>query len=132
MGIFRALNLVFDLLVESGCDLNAHGKDAASVLHLAARNGKIDFVKTLISKGAELNAIVPSSGYTALHHAAKEGHAEIVEFLVESGANFTLETRKGFTPLHLAVKYANLAELKFLVDVGQCLKSGSILLEYVP
>ena len=79
---------------------------------------KIEFVKKLVTKASEINASVPSSGYTALHHAAKEGHAEIVEFLVESGANFTLETRKGFTPLHLAVKYANLAELKFLVDVG--------------
>ena len=56
----------------------------------AADSGSYDMADWLISRGADINATMPSSGWTAMHAAAKKGHRAIVELLLSNGADKTL------------------------------------------
>jgi len=58
---------------------------ATKLLHKAARAGDIDQVKSLISKGADVNA-KDNNGHTSLWYAQDKGHTEIVELLRKHGA----------------------------------------------
>jgi hypothetical protein len=101
-------------------------------LHLAARTGKFEIVKYLISQGADANAsgecfsgylpLAKEFGCTPLHGAATIGYLEIVKHLLSHGADINASTRKGNTPLHAAVKGSQLEMVEYLtsreVDVG--------------
>jgi len=70
-------------------------------LFVAARNGDLIKVQTLLENGADPNA-KDNAGHTPLHWAAHLGHVEIVELLLERGANPNAEDNYGSTPLHEA------------------------------
>jgi ankyrin repeat protein/beta-lactamase regulating signal transducer with metallopeptidase domain/Tol biopolymer transport system component len=57
-----------------------------STLAVAARIGDLARVKTLLERGADINA-QDNSGRTALHYAAQDGLKEVVEVLLAKGAN---------------------------------------------
>src|SRR6266550_181758 len=68
----------------------------------AAMRGDKDGVRTLLQKGADVNA-AQNDGMTPLHWAAERGDAEMAEMLLYAGANVAAVTRIGqYTPLHLA------------------------------
>lgn len=76
----RIAGLVFaSALVLSAGDLNED-------LLTAARNGDLATTKTLIEKGAALEAKTPY-GQTPLYLAAMSGHDDVVRFLLDKGAN---------------------------------------------
>ncbi|MGH9768621.1 MAG: ankyrin repeat domain-containing protein, partial [Blastocatellia bacterium] len=52
----------------------------------AAKKGDLEAVKSLIAKGANVNART-NYGATALHFAADRGHLEVIKVLVEAGAD---------------------------------------------
>ena len=52
---------------------------------LAASNGRLEVVKTLIEADADMD-MEDSTGQTAIMLAEKGGHKEIVEYLRKSGA----------------------------------------------
>jgi ankyrin repeat protein len=54
-------------------------------LHSAAKKGRIDVVKVLLSRGIHVNSI-NIYGETALYLAAEAGRTEMVEFLISKGA----------------------------------------------
>jgi serine/threonine-protein phosphatase 6 regulatory ankyrin repeat subunit B len=54
-------------------------------LILASQNGHKEIVKTLLAKGADVNAKM-NDGATALILASKKGYKEIKELLVGAGA----------------------------------------------
>ena len=68
----------------------------------AAMRGQTDIVRSLLAKGADVNA-AHGDGMTALHWAAERGDAEMAEILIYGGASVHAITRIGqYTPLHLA------------------------------
>ena len=80
-------------------------------LHLAARNGHVSIVATLIAAGAWVNA---GRGFKPLHEAARFGHIPVVSVLIAAGA--WVNTNAGFgTPLHYA---ANVTVVSMLVAAG--------------
>lgn len=75
--------LVFLLVVP----LNVHSEDINEDMIKAAQGGDIATVTSCIQKGANVNAKLGNSGFTALMLSAGEGHTEIVELLLAKGAD---------------------------------------------
>ena len=84
----------------------------------AAKEGDIEKVKSLISKGAYVN-IRDLRGCTPLSEAAEQGYIDIMELLVAEGADVNADDtwRRG-TPLYLAVLKGNKDVVQFLIDNG--------------
>ena len=82
---------ISELLFSKGANLNARDEigDQSTILMYAVRNGNEKFVKWLIAKGAEVNAIDNNKQLQiSLHLAARENsNAEVVKILIEKGAN---------------------------------------------
>lgn len=93
-------------------------KDA---LHHAVLNGRLDQVKALLDKGADVNA--QAYGSTALAEAAGRGHLAVVKLLVDKGANVSARTKDGRTALAATMGDAwrnreRLEVARFLVSKG--------------
>ena len=81
-----ALVVALGLLLSAG---PAWGKDAPTLdeqLIGAAKSGDLAAVKTLLAKGADVNA-KDGDGLTALIAAAGEGQLEVVRLLLNKGAD---------------------------------------------
>lgn len=61
-------------------------ENGTTALMIAATKGLTQFVKELLSHGADVNA-QDLDNWTALLCATKSGHLEVVELLVENGAD---------------------------------------------
>ena len=75
----------------------SHWKETA--LHIAARAGFENTVKTLVSIGADLNQR-NNTKQTLLHLAAINGQLSIVKCLVMNKANVNAKDEDLMTPLH--------------------------------
>src|SRR6185312_2516305 len=73
-------------------------------LMTAARTGKTDAVKMLLTHGADVNAKDTDHLQTALMWAAAEGNASTVEMLHEFGADLHAVSKGGFTALLFATR----------------------------
>jgi uncharacterized protein len=72
-------------------DLNAQ-------LLIAAQNGNIKEVRSLISQATDVN-VRDEYGWTPLLWAAMNGHTDVVRVLLVSGANPNTRNKYGWTPL---------------------------------
>ncbi len=81
----------------AGTRVNAQGDD----LNNAAMNGDLPRVKTLLAKGADINA-KDSNGATALIVASLYGNLEVVRELLSKGADINAKDHDGMTALMLA------------------------------
>ena len=70
----------------------------------AAAYGETDKVRTIIARGADVNAH-GRIGNTALIYAVQEGHTEIAQMLVAAGANADANNDYGNTARTLAAGY---------------------------
>ncbi|MCH8037725.1 MAG: ankyrin repeat domain-containing protein, partial [Proteobacteria bacterium] len=77
--------------------------DDSTPLHVAAHAGRIDIVRLLIAKGADIGARA-QGGITPMHMAALGGHAGIVKLLLSLGADVNTLSSSDSTPLHLAAR----------------------------
>lgn len=109
---------VCQLLVDAGADVRVRNAFGETLLHLAAKKAKADWVRRLVQAGVPVDA--QSYGYlqSALHVAAKEGHADVATELVQLGADVDLRSRYEWTPVIWAAACANEEVLKVLIDAG--------------
>merc|ERR1712203_608826 len=82
-------------LLEGGC--------FGSSLHYAVYQGNEEFVKLILSKGADVNSI-SGQGYTPLHMAVINGHDALVPILIKGGADLDTADEESLTPLHMAAR----------------------------
>lgn len=66
-----------DLLLSRGANVDAVVQNECSMLYIAAMNNRLDLVKLLVDKGANVNAAASDSGFTPLHIACMMGHTEV-------------------------------------------------------
>lgn len=92
-----------DLLLQHGAKMEGSG-----AIVLAAEEGKLDMVKFLLDKGADIDEIglndfgddrVTEEGGSALHKAVTKECGEVVRYLLDKGAVVNLLDIKGRTPL---------------------------------
>jgi ankyrin repeat protein len=84
-------------------------------LHVAAREGHLEAVRTLIKAGADVKALDDPkgkyrypNGWTPLHLAAMAGKTAVAALLLDHGAEVTAADQRGkFTPLHYAAWAGN-------------------------
>lgn len=90
---------------------------ATKSLHQAAKDGDIEQVKLLISKGVDINA-KDKRGDTPLHKAADKGHREVVELLITNGAAVKGWNNYWRRPLHVAAREGHRHVVELLLDKG--------------
>jgi len=100
-----------DLLIGAGAQVNApHRSTRDTALHLAARNGRVDVVRSLTAApGVQVDAL-NGEGDTPLHEAVlaaalggeeKAAAEETARLLIERGADSNVQTSEGLTVMHL-------------------------------
>lgn len=77
-----------------------------TALHHATRNGDLEIVKQLVSRGADVNAIA-DQGHFPLYCAAGHGHVETTRYLVEQGADLQTRLSDGKTVTEWLKQYAD-------------------------
>ena len=70
-------------------------------LYTASRNGQVDFVRSLLDRGSDVNE-TNSIRMTPLHTASGKGKLEVAKLLIERGAYVDSRTMGGWTPLQAA------------------------------
>ena len=124
-------------MVENKAELNAKNICGLTPIHIAASEGKVEFVKFLIEHGATMDdrneegkspfdlanknghlkvtaylAKIRSCeirGESALHRSSLKGNFRCMKFLIEHGANLDIKDKDGMSPLHVAVLVGKLS-----------------------
>ena len=79
---------------------------AMSPLLYAARDGRLEIVKTLVAAKADVNQ-ADANGITPLIAAIEDNHVDVARFLIEQGADVNASDWYGRTPLWSAVETRN-------------------------
>jgi ankyrin repeat protein len=107
------------LLSNKAIDVNLMNKSGETPLMIAAIEGELSLVQTLIIKHkAEVN----KTGWTPLHYASSTGKLNVAEFLVANGAQVNALSPNETTPLMMSVSSGNEYLIKFLLDKGADLR----------
>ena len=123
-------------LLDKGADVNAKTKscwtsfyegkklvimldnDEHTALHVAAIYGKSDVVRTLLDKGADVNAKTKTFGRTALCEAAIHDKSDVVRTLIDKGADVNAKIKCWLTALHVAAMHGSSDIVRILLDKG--------------
>jgi ankyrin repeat protein len=80
---------------------------AMTPLLYAARDGRLDLVRTLLTAGADIEG-TDANGITPLIIAITNNHPDVARFLIDSGADIKASDWYGRTPLWAAVETRNM------------------------
>jgi uncharacterized protein len=104
--------------ITEGAAVDERGDLGLTPLQLAALQGKLDVVKVLVNKGANVNARSTFNGETALMKAVMTDHREIVRYLLDHGAQVDVKDNNGSTALFHAAYFNRLQSLELLIARG--------------
>lgn len=113
-------NSIVIALLDNGADIDARTVYKYTALSLATQNNRVETVKTLLQRNADLNAAVNSNnreygdGMTAVHLAARLQSPTILLQLLWHGARTDITTVNGDTALHFAADAASASCYFFL------------------
>jgi ankyrin repeat protein len=106
------------MLLNAGADSNTRLAEGETVLMTAARTGKVEPVKLLLDRGADVNAKEAWRGQTALMWAAAEGNAAVVKTLIDRGAEINVRSNGEFTAFLFAARQGQIEAARVLLDAG--------------
>jgi uncharacterized protein len=109
-----------EALLAAGADVNLASRESLKVtpLQSAAAGRRLEIARLLIDHGANVNAIQPDVGFTALHEVASNGDIEFAKLLLEHGANINAKMAEGKTPLAFALERKQAEMAAFLRSRG--------------
>jgi ankyrin repeat protein len=107
------------LLANPATDVNLTNKSGENALMLAAFDGELALVKSLV---LQKKAAVNKLGWSPIHYAATNGHLEITQFLMANGAQINALSPSETTPLMMSIGSGNDQLIKYLLDNGADLR----------
>jgi len=106
-------------LLRSGADPDHRDPEGLTPLMIAAGRGQSYMVSLLLAAGADVLALDPRMGATALHKAAQSGNADVIGFLLDRGAFIDQQSPVlGNTPLIDAVLHRQNGAVALLLARG--------------
>ena len=96
-------------LLQKGLDVDSVDREGETFLMMAAKEGNVDVIKTLLGAKPKVGA-QNTFGETALMLAAIKGHLEVVKLLLATGAQIY---HAGWTPLMYAASMNRLEVMKW-------------------
>lgn len=121
-GQVKVVDLIINLLIKKGININTQNDKGNTLLHIAAFNAHVDVLKLLIEKGADTN-LKNKKGNTPLHEATGSilypsyrcsRYVEACKFLIQNGAALDAQNNKGLTPIELARQSLGSKKLKLV------------------
>jgi ankyrin repeat protein len=103
-----------DVLLAGRARVDARNRFGDTAVMVAALNGRLDIVKKIVERGAELNP----SGWTPLIYAATGGHDDVVRYLLREGAKIDAQSPNGTTALMMAVREGRFTTAELLIASG--------------
>lgn len=106
-------------LLRAGVDVNYFGPEGLAPLMIASGLGNPQMVELLLTAGANVLAVEPRMGATALHKAALSGSPDVVGLLLDHGAFIDQQSPiLGYTALMDAVVYKHKDVVRLLLKCG--------------
>lgn len=84
--------------------IESQTEDGKTALHIAALRGHLNFIRDLISYGADINAI-SSNGWTALHFALTSNQKDVCQYLLSEKIKSEAPDMQGKTVFDIAEQY---------------------------
>jgi hypothetical protein len=109
--------LMVDLLLSHGADVNIYAGYFGTALQAAAASGYMNVVQKLVAQGAHVNTISGFHG-NSLTAAASGGHLEVCEYLVHEGARINARGGEYGFALSAAARSGNVDLVRLLLDAG--------------
>ena len=139
LGVYCGIDIIKELYKKGCKDVNYIDFEGESVLmqavwneHASTKDDRLDIIKFLVSKGANVNFKENVLGSTPLEMACKIGHINVIKYLISKGANVNNVNKRKRTPLHEAIvqdkKNSNCNKLqivKLLIDKGSKVNTQS-------
>ncbi|KAL8687867.1 MAG: hypothetical protein Q9218_006079 [Villophora microphyllina] len=131
-------NLLLELAIIEGADVNSKGPDGKAPMHMAAIHGNVDCLDTLLDNGADVNIKQTPRGdagarkfegsRSPLHWAVAKGHQDVVDLLVKRGANINARNYSDRTPLQEAFmgNHTSIAESLLVSGANVNAKDGEL------
>lgn len=120
--LFEAARLgrtdMIDPLLKAGADINAYDDRGFTPLILAAYNGQLAMVETLITKGADACRPDRDQGNTAQMGVAFKGEEGIAARLLKAGCDVNARNHAGQTALMMASLFNRQAQVDMLLAAG--------------
>jgi ankyrin repeat protein len=76
----------------------------ATALHDAIFQADLEVIQLLLDYGFDVDAVVPSLGYTPLHYAVWLNKPQVIPLLLKYKANKEIKNKEGQTPIQMATK----------------------------
>ena len=114
----RGYEMVVQLLLDIGVDINARSARYGNALHTAISNGKQTIAELLIEKGADVNCEGGQYGSALQAAAARLGMDPTVMLLLEKGADVNTRGGEHGTALVAAARVNNATTLRMLINGG--------------
>ena len=93
-------------------------KDGNAPIHIAARDGDKDLVKSILARSAEVANMPGEKGYLPIQFAAMGGQPLVIELLSHHCNAKSITDRNGYTLLHLAAKRNQAHVVDYLLQDG--------------
>ena len=97
--------------------MNVHDSNQNTPLHLAATRGRLDLVRMLLKRGAEVQAR-GIRGYTPLFSAVEGGNPDVVRLLLDHGADVHIRDKNENNALHIAAVHGHLEIARMLLALN--------------
>ena len=113
-GRVKEISLFFD----AGFSINSRNSAGVPILNVAARNGKGEVIRYLITAGADVNQIAEDRGTTALIDSVMANYEGIADDLIKAGTDLNVKDKDGQTALIVAAGASMVKMVELLSKAG--------------